>query len=69
MREPLRDGDEIASLPTAEIGDGDTLDVPFGFDVAFEQVGGVRRQPATQLLAEIVGYVDRLIESFRGDFK
>jgi hypothetical protein len=68
-REPLRDGLEIARLPLAEIKDGDSLDVPFGFDLAFEEIGGVRRHPATQLLGEIAGYVDRLIESFSAEFR
>lgn len=68
LREPLRDGLEIARLPLAEIGDGDSLDVPFGFDVAFEEIGGVRRHPATQLLGEIADHIERLLESFGTDF-
>ncbi len=69
VREPLRHGLEIARVPIAEIEDGDSLDVPFGFDIAFEEIGGVRRHPATQLLGEITDYVDRLLDSFRAEFR
>lgn len=69
LREPLSHGVEIVRLPVAAIEDGDSLDVPFAFDVAFERIGGVERHPATQLLDEIVNYVERLIESFEADFR
>jgi hypothetical protein len=68
LREALHDGAEIARVTVADMEDGATLDVPFGFDVAFEQVGSLQRQSATQLLAEIADYVGRLIESFGDDF-
>jgi hypothetical protein len=51
------------------MADSGTPDVPFSFDVAFQQVGSMQRQPATQLLAEIGDYVERLIESFGDEFQ
>jgi hypothetical protein len=45
LRDPLHDGLEIARLRLAAIGDGDSLDVPFGFDLAFEELGGLKRNP------------------------
>lgn len=68
LREPLRDGLEIARLSITDIADGDSLDVPFGFDLAFEQLGDVQRHPATQLLGEMADYIERLVESFSGEF-
>ena len=69
VREPLQDGMEIARVPIVEGMDDATFDIPVGFDVAFEQVGGVRGMPATSLLTEATRYVEDLIESFRGEFR
>jgi len=68
LREALHDGAEIARVAIRDMEDGGTLDVRFGFDVAFQQIGSLQRQPATQLLAEIGDYVERLIESFGTEF-
>ena len=63
VREPLHDGMEIARVPVTDGMDGAKFDIPIGFDVAFEQLGGVRRQPATSLLTEATDYVRDLAES------
>jgi hypothetical protein len=68
VREPLHDGMEIARVPIADGMEGANFDIPLGFDVAFEQVGGVIRHPATSFLIQTTKYVSDLIESFRGEF-
>lgn len=69
VREPLHDGMVIARVPITDRMDGARFDIPIGLDVAFEQVSGVIRQPATSLLIEATDYVSALIESFRGEFR
>lgn len=69
VRDPLHDGMEIARVPITDAMDGGAFDIPVGLDIAFEQVGAVKGQPATSLLSEATDYVADLIESFRGEFR
>jgi hypothetical protein len=66
VRDPLHDGMEIVRVPAPADVRGVTVDVPFGFDIAFEQVAGLRRYTASALLIEMTDYVEKLIESFGG---
>ena len=68
VREPLRDGVEVARAQIPDGASGAQFDIPLGFDVAFEQLGDVRRHPASDLLEKAVRYVNDLVESFRGEF-
>ena len=68
VREAVHDGMEIARVPIVDDMGGVDFDVPLGFDVAFDQAGGVIRQPATSLLIDATDYVGRLIESFGEEF-
>jgi hypothetical protein len=68
VREPLHDGVEIARVPIPDGTSGARFDIPLGFDVAFEQLGDVRRHPASDLLGKAVRYVNDLVESFGGEF-
>jgi hypothetical protein len=68
VREPLRDGMEIARVPITEDMNSATFDIRSGFDLAFEQVGNLRCHPMSDLLTKITNYVERLIESFPAEF-
>jgi len=68
MRHALHDGMEIARVQMTDGMDGVTFDIPLGFDVAFDQAGGVIRHPTTSLLIDATEYVSRLIESFGDEF-
>jgi hypothetical protein len=68
VRHALHDGMEIARAPITDGMDGVTFDIPLGFDVAFEQAGGVIRHPATSLLIDATNHVSRLIEGFGDEF-
>ena len=65
VRDPLHDGMEIARVPITDGMDGGAFDIPVGLDIAFDQVGAVKGQPATSLLIEATDYAAALIESFR----
>jgi hypothetical protein len=68
VREPLHDGVEIARVQIPEGSSGARFDIPLGFDVAFEQLGAVRRHPAADLLGKAVRHVNDLVESFSSEF-
>lgn len=64
---PLSDGLVVYRHPSSV--ENMTFNFPVGVAIAFPELGGLRMYPAVALLQEMTDYVDRLVNSFSGQFE
>lgn len=64
---PLSDGLVVYRHPYSEANM--MFNFPVGVAIAFPELGGLRMYPAVALLQEMTDYVDRLVNSFSGEFE